>query len=225
MSARLRISAAPAAAIAIVAMLAGPALAKEGAIAKLDTVVRRDAEPGSTLEIGWSIFMAVDGEMRPIFGSPTYVRLVSPDGTSTTEAAGHETSFESGHYRASIVVPAGGIGDLILGMRGEACYAGGGCQRADYVFRLNDDALVRGVPVPAARAAASATTSQVGAGAPVATSVAAPADPSSAVGAVGAVGGPLLPWLALGVAVAVVAGGAALLVARRRRSWMDAAGH
>ena len=106
MSTRFRTPAMRATAIAILATLvvAGLALGKEGAVARLDTAVRRDAEPGSTIKVGWSVLMAVDGQMRPIFGSPTYVRLVSPDGTSTTEAFGQETAFESGHYVASIVL-------------------------------------------------------------------------------------------------------------------------
>ena len=220
MSTRFRTPAMRATAIAILATLvvAGLALGKEGAVARLDTAVRRDAGPGSTIKVGWSVLMAVDGQMRPIFGSPTYVRLVSPDGTSTTEAFGQETAFESGHYVASIVVPTGGIGNLIVGMRGEACTAGGGCQRADYVFPLNDDALVSGVPKPAPRASAIANTTTSGAADPATTSAQPP------VG-VAAGGGGLALLAAVGAAFALVGGGvAAVLAVRRRRIPADAAG-
>jgi hypothetical protein len=224
MSTRLPTSALRAGTIAIVAtvaLVAGPALAKEGAVAQLDTAVRRDAEPGSTIKIGWSILMAVDGQMRPIFGSPTYVRLVSPDGTATTEAEGVETAFESGHYVASIKVPAGGIGNLVVAMHGNACYTNGPCQQAVYVFPLNDDARLRGVPKPAPRpgalASAPAHTTTTGAADPATTAATGPAG-------VAPTGGALAPLVALGVGFALAGVGAALLVARRRRMPIDATG-
>jgi hypothetical protein len=224
MSARFPTSTLRAATIAIVATLAlvaGPALAKEGAVARLDTAVRRDAEPGSTIKIGWSILMAVDGQMRPIFGSPTYVRLVSPDGTATTEAEGVETAFESGHYVASIEVPAGGIGNLVVAMHGNACYTDGPCQQADYVFPLNDEARLSGVPKPVPQASAIA-----GAAADSATSGAADRTTAAAGQPVGGapVGGALAPLVGLGVAFALAGGGLAALVLRRRRMPVDATG-
>src|SRR4051812_8392422 len=89
---------------ALLAVAASPVAAKEGAIAKLDTAIHRDAEPGSTIQVGWSVFVvAADGE-HPVYGSPVYVKLVGPDGSSTRES-GTETPAGSGHYVASIVVP------------------------------------------------------------------------------------------------------------------------
>jgi len=133
--------------------LALPALAKEGAEAMLDTPISRDAEPGSTIDAGWSVFSISGGQRDPIMGSPIYIRLVSVDGSTSTEAMGTETPPGSGHYSASIVVPAGGIGEVIVGLVGEACDADG-CQRSDMIFPLTDDALVTG---PAAIAPATST--------------------------------------------------------------------
>ncbi|HEV8697054.1 MAG TPA: hypothetical protein VGQ89_05115 [Candidatus Limnocylindrales bacterium] len=136
------------AAILILVLLAAtPVLAKEGGEARLDTAIPRDAQPGSTLEVGWSTFVIADGKEQPIYGSPIYIKLVSPIGSST-EAPGTESPSGSGHYTASIVVPEGGIDQVIVGLAGYACYQGGDCERADYVFPLTDDPLVIGASVP-----------------------------------------------------------------------------
>ncbi|HSL77877.1 MAG TPA: hypothetical protein VK867_13105 [Candidatus Limnocylindrales bacterium] len=168
-----------------------PVLAKEGAEAKLDTALPRDVEPGSTIKVGWSVF-SVDGDQtQPIYGSPVYIRLVGPDGTSVTEVMGTEVPRGSGHYTASIQVPDGGIGEVIVGMVGESCVEGGACQRSDMIFPLTDDPLVSGAgPAPAP----------------------APATPATAT----SVGAELLPLIGIGVTVAIVGGLAALVVGRRR---------
>jgi hypothetical protein len=195
MSDRSRSAASLAATLVLVALAATPVLAKEGAEAKLDTAIARDAPPGSTLDVGWSTFMIVDGKQRPVYGSSVYMRLVGPDGT-TTEAAGKETPPGSGHYTASIVVPQGGIDQVIVRMVGEACYQGGGCKPADYVFPLTDDLLVTGA-------------------APVT---------GSASGSLTPIGSALLPLIVIGVASALAAGLGALFVARRRPVGVETAG-
>lgn len=168
-----------------------PVLAKEGAEAKLDTALPRDAEPGSTIKVGWSVFSIDGDETNPIYGSPVYIRLVGPDGTSVTEVMGTEMPQGSGHYTASIQVPEGGIGKVIVGMVGESCVQGGACQRSDMIFPLTDDPLVSGAGPAAAPA---------------------PAAPASAT----SVGSQLLPIIGIGVAFAVVGGLAALILGRRR---------
>ncbi len=166
--------------------VAVPTFAKEGAEAKLDTAIPRDAQPGSTIDVGWSVFYLVDGRQQPVQGSPVYIRLVSVDQTTTSEVMGTETPAGSGHYTAAIDVPAGGIGQVIVGMVGEACSEAGGCQRSDLIFPLTDDPLVTG-PAPVAPARSSSSG-----------------------------GGSLLPLVAVGVGFAVVGGLAALLIGRRR---------
>jgi hypothetical protein len=167
--------------------LAVPVLAKEGAEARLDTALPRDAEPGSTIDVGWSVFMIEGDTTHPVYGSPVYIRLVGPDGTSTTEVMGKEAPAGSGHYTASIQVPAGGIGQVIVGMVGEACIDGAGCRRSDMIFPLTDDPLVTG-------AAPAVMTPE-------------PATP---------IGAELLPIVAIGVVFAVAGALAALVVGRRR---------
>lgn len=195
MTRRPRILVATAAIAAVFAVSGLPALAKEGAEAKLDTAIHRDAEPGSTIDVGWSVFMVTPTGEEPVYGSPIYIKLVAPDGSST-EAGGTEKPAGSGHYTASIIVPKGGIQDVVVAMVGTACTDGGGCQRADYVFPLTDDALVSGAPGPVA--AGSSTSTPVG-----------PA---------------LAPLVAIGAAFALIGGLGALIVTRRRQVRVETAG-
>ena len=136
-----RVAAALVAVAALLALSALPALAKEGAIAQLDAPVVMDTPPGTTIDIGWSVF-AVDpaGGTQPIFGSPIYVRIVPRGGGEAVEVDGIERPAGSGHYVASVTVPEG-IGELSIAMDGQACDASG-CWEADYTFPLNDDPQV-----------------------------------------------------------------------------------
>ena len=168
-----------------------PAFAKEGAEAKLDTALPRDAQPGSTIDVGWSVF-AIEGDQTvPITGSPVYVRLVGPGAASVTEVMGKEVPAGSGHYTAAIQVPDGGIDKVFVAMRGESCTSAG-CQRSDMIFPLIDDPLVAG-PAPVAPSTAPA---------PAPTTV--------------SIGSQLAPIVGLGVATAVAGGLAALILGRRR---------
>jgi hypothetical protein len=163
-----------------------PTLAKDGGEAQLDTPIPRDAEPGTTIDVGWSVFTVSGVERQALYGSPVYIRVVARDRTTSTEAMGAESPSGSGHYEASIEVPAGGIGEVVVGLVGEACDANG-CHRSDLIFPLTDDALVTGaaptVPTPAASTP---------------------------------IGTQLLPLVAIGMAFAVAGALGALIVGRRR---------
>lgn len=72
-----RLVAVPMLLLAIVA-LAGPAAAKEGAEAQLDTPIDLGAEPGTMIHVGWNV-VRVDGEYRrPMTGLAIFIRLVPP---------------------------------------------------------------------------------------------------------------------------------------------------
>ena len=176
--------------------LALPTLAKEGAEAMLDTEIPRDAQPGSTIDVGWSVFSVSGTERQPMYGSPVYIRLVSVDRTTSTEVMGTESPSGSGHYVASIEVPAGGIGEVVVGLVGEACSASG-CERSDMIFPLTDDVLVTG---------------------------AAPVAPPPVSTPNAPMGVQLLPLVGLGVGFAIVGGLAALLIGRRRLLGADPTG-
>ena len=195
MSRRSRILSSLVALVGALALVAAPTVGKEGAEAKLDRAIPRDAEPGSTIEVGWSVFYIVADKQEPVGGSPIYIRLVAPDGTTSTEVMGTERPRGSGHYVASIVVPAGGIGEVVVGLVGEACYQDGSCERSDVIFPLTDDPLVTGAaPIAASPAAATPIGTQ------------------------------LMPLVAVGTAFAVVGALAALVLGRRRTLGTDPAG-
>jgi hypothetical protein len=117
------------------ALAVTPALAKEGGEAQLDSPIPRDAEPGTTIDVGWSVFTVSGVERQPMYGSPIYIRLVSRDRTTSTEAMGSESPSGSGHYEATIEVPASGIGEVVVALVGEACDASG-CRRSDLIFPI-----------------------------------------------------------------------------------------
>jgi hypothetical protein len=193
--------------------LALPVMAKTGAEAKLDTTLHRDATPGSTIAVAWSLFQVVDDKESPFSASGVYMRLKGADGKSATEVLGTESPVGSGHYTATIQVPDSGIAEVEVGLRGEQCTATEGCSRSDIIFPLNDDKLVTGsaaVAKPAPKPVAP-----VASAAPVATSVPAPAAAVSTTSSASATS-QLTPLVGVGVAIAIVAGAAALVLGRRR---------
>ena len=200
--------------------LALPVMAKTGAEARLDTTLHRDATPGSTIAVAWSLFQVVDDKESPFSASGVYMRLKGADGKSSTEVLGTESPVGSGHFTATIQVPDSGIAEVEVGLRGEQCTPTEGCSRSDIIFPLNDDKLVTGsaavakpVPRPVAPVASAA---------PVATTAPAPAATVSTSSS-SSVSSQLTPLVAIGVAIAIVAGAAALVVGRRRT--VDATAH
>ena len=188
--------------------LALPSLAKEGAEAKLDTAIHRDAAPGSTIAVAWSLFQVVEDKESPFSSSGVYMRLKGVDGKSSTEVVGTESPIGSGHYKAIIQVPESGIGEVEVGLRGEMCTAADGCSRSDIIFPLTDDSMVTG-HAPAAKAAAPIASTQPVASTPVA------APPVSTTPTT-SVSSQLAPLVGIGVAMAIAAGAAALIIGRRR---------
>jgi hypothetical protein len=171
--------------------LSVPAMAKTGTEARLDTTLRRDATPGSTIAVAWSLFQVVDDRESPFSSPGVYMRLTGVDGKDSTEVVGTETPSGSGHYEAMIQVPASGIGDVVVGLKGEQCTAADGCSRMDIVFPLTDDRLVVG--------SARSVAPPVAPGSPSASSMSAQ----------------LVPLMVIGIAVGVAVGVVALILGRR----------
>ncbi len=125
---------------ALVLALAAPVVAKGGGEAALDVPIPRDAEPGSTVEVAWDAW-APGGEGRhPIVGSPLVLVVTGADG-NVVEVMGAERPSGSGHYEASFVVPAGGIAEVMLGMRGTMCDPDG-CVTSDLPLTFVEPPLV-----------------------------------------------------------------------------------
>jgi hypothetical protein len=116
---------------------AGTALAKgqEGMAVALTQPIPRDAPPGTTLTVEFAATVATETRPSPVIGSPVFVRLIAPDGT-TSEGFGTELRGKPGVYQADVVVPAGGIKSAEFGLRGTA-YIDGKASRSDEMFEIH----------------------------------------------------------------------------------------
>ena len=94
------------AALALAAVAAGPALAKEGFQAFLDAPIGRDTPGGTTLLVGVSVIFPEGSVAHPVEGSPLYLELVGRDGSSVREMGRED---KSGHYVVRIEVPPAGV--------------------------------------------------------------------------------------------------------------------
>ena len=121
------------AAVALVVAL--PAAGKEGVEATLLTRIPLDAPAGTRLHVAWRLTY-LDHGRRPFGASGVFVRLRSAAG------AGAETGFASGDgdYRATVVVPKGGIGDVQIGLRGWTS-GPAGTRESDALFPISNDPL------------------------------------------------------------------------------------
>lgn len=127
-------------------------LGKDGAIVTLDASLPADPQPGSEITVGWTVETpGDDGQMAPFNAEGMFIRLIPATG-DPVEAVGRQGP--AGHYVASVTVPAGGIRDVEVGLRGESC-TGGTCERSDILFAIDDSAVpvfdagaVANVPAP-----------------------------------------------------------------------------
>ena len=105
------------AAVVLLLAAAGGAFAKEeGVLVTLDAPVPGDAEPGSTIELGWSMVIEpVDGSAAttPYEATPLLVRVTSRSGVPVDVTATH---LGGGHYTVAITVPETGLGALDIGL-------------------------------------------------------------------------------------------------------------
>jgi len=133
----LRPIAAALLALGLVLSATATALAKgEDTFVTLDAPLPVDATPGSTVEIGWTLDIATgDDSTVPFNAEGVYVRLTPASGAPLEVVARQD---RVGHYLASVTVPAGGLGSVVFGLRGEACDADGRCERADEYFTVAD---------------------------------------------------------------------------------------
>ena len=121
--------------IAVAALLAMPATAKEGVRAELDEPVRLGTPPGETIKVAWRL---VDDEGRAFGASGIYLRVSRCGRRGLTVPA---TERSHGGYSARVKVPRGGIRRLRVGLRGWRI-TGDRKERADVFFQF-DPPLVR----------------------------------------------------------------------------------
>jgi len=120
------------AALLAAAIVPSMALAKEGVEARLDRPVPKDAAAGSTISVGWSLWVrdSASEKWRPFTANGVFVRLYGIGG-EPTEASG--TEDWTGHFLAEVMVPPEGIDSAEIGLAGTAC-TGKTCSRSDAIF-------------------------------------------------------------------------------------------
>jgi hypothetical protein len=116
---------------------AQPAVAKEGVEATLRGSIPLDAPAGTRIDVAWTLtYPDEQGTREPFGASGLFARLLSASGAEP------ETAFASGDrgtYRATVVVPEGGIGDVEFGLAG--WQSGESGTRADAIFPITNDPL------------------------------------------------------------------------------------
>ncbi len=193
----LRIAATLTALVGLLAVSAAPVLGKEGMEAQLTTPVRLDTPPGTALTVAWTILVEGEDGRVPVTGMPVFLRFVPPGSGAAVEVIGNERPADSGHFTATLVVPAGGIARVEVGIHNTSCVSGS-CTEGDMLFDLTDDSLVSGAP----------TGARADAAVPMASAAYTPVQPASAplasTSQADATGLPI-PLVGLGVALAAIA--------------------
>ena len=113
----------------------GLVLAKEGGLVTLAAPIPRDADPGTTLTVEFTVTGVGDADSRPVSGWPIVLRLTAPDG-SFNEALGVERGA-TGTYVATIEVPAGGIASADFAVQGVSTLADGTTERSDWPLAVD----------------------------------------------------------------------------------------
>jgi hypothetical protein len=105
--------------IAAPALLAPvPASAKDGVKATLTTRISLDAAPGTRLNVAWKLFsISETGQREPFGANGVFVRLLSRSGAPAEEGLAPTGRYTTGQYSASVVVPEGGIRDVVIGLQ------------------------------------------------------------------------------------------------------------
>jgi hypothetical protein len=124
-----------------------PAAAKgEDGFARIVTPIYEDAEPGTTLKVSWRAFVRVDGAEVPFNAEGVFIRLTGFGGATSEALAAQPTE---GLYLARVVVPAGGIRQVEVGVAGTASYPDGTSERSEALFLLEGQVMTTDAAIAA----------------------------------------------------------------------------
>jgi hypothetical protein len=137
------------------AVVATPATGKEGVEATLDTPVPVNASAGERVRVAWTLAASERGKRQPFGAQGVFVRLLSESGGEATTGFASGDGGAAGKYEATVVVPKGGIGGLLIGLRGIAS-GPTGTWTSDVYFPVKNNPLPASAPAPAPREAAQA---------------------------------------------------------------------
>ena len=178
------------AAIAI-GLTAAPVAAKEGVEATLTTPVSLAAGPGDEITVAWKLtYENENGKRRPFDAMGVFVELFSAGDGDSTIGSTSDAAHPTGEYEALVVVPEGGIGGIQIALMG---WADG--EPSPLVFPITNSPLPEVSAAPEAAASPSPTRP-------------APIPESN--------DGGRESWIVLGVLVAALALGGAVVVLRGR---------
>ena len=123
-----------------------PALAKGEVEATLKTRIPPNAFPGEQLTIAWKLVAAdEDGKRRPFGAGGVFIKLLSASGGRATVAFAEGDGGRTGNFRASVIVPEGGIGGILIGLRGLAS-GPAGSRTSDLYFPVKNNPLPAAAP-------------------------------------------------------------------------------
>jgi hypothetical protein len=115
----------------------------------LDRDLPAAAEPGSSVDIGATVWDALGNEI-PRMGATLFLRAVPPGDGEATEAVAIRDW--PGHYRGTVEVPADGLDHIDLGVTGTVC-ENDACRRDDWVFPVAGIGPPAGAPITSLAAA------------------------------------------------------------------------
>jgi hypothetical protein len=133
-----RFLAAGALIVVLVALVASPAGAKEGVVARVVTPISSEAAPGTRVTVVFTLTFTEAGKRHPFGGGAVFIRLWGPDDTRTRRV--YAAPIERGRYRATARVPRGGVHRVVIGLMGEMCNAEG-CRPSPMYFRIAGDPI------------------------------------------------------------------------------------
>jgi hypothetical protein len=117
-----------------------PAAGKEGVTATLTSSIPLDAPAGTRLTVAWTLSFLENGRRQPFGANGVFVRLRSASGAGANEAFAPTAAHSAGEYAATVVVPKGGIGDVVIGLMGWRSDASG-TTRGDALFPIANDPM------------------------------------------------------------------------------------
>jgi hypothetical protein len=127
--------------IAAAALAAGQAKAKEGVFARVLTPIDRDAAPGTTVTVVWTLYYVDEGKRHPFGGEDVFIRFFGAVDSRSKRV--YAAPIREGRYRATVTVPRGGVRRVVIGLMGTACGpdASGNqrCRPSPMFFRIAGD--------------------------------------------------------------------------------------
>ena len=92
-----------------------PAAAKDGVRATLTGTIPKSAAPGTPIVVSFTLR---DRTGHPFNAERVFVTLICPTRDASSTAFASNASHADGRYRIVAIVPAGGLGNMRIGLRG-----------------------------------------------------------------------------------------------------------